>query len=123
MRKMYPSYLIDKQVKRFLRNGFSTNHSNSVKEIKITFYYKLLYIDSFSINTKKKSKSYVKAFCKNSSINIVFSPFKTDDFFSSKDCLLSGLISFNTSLFVQNANTVTLVQLNVIYLRGLMSNW
>ena len=53
---MYPSYLIDKQVKRFLRNGFSTNNSNPVREIKTTFYYKLLYIDSFSNNTKKKSE-------------------------------------------------------------------
>ena len=52
MKNIYPSYLIDKQVKLFLHNKFSTNNCNAVKEIKTTFYYKLPCIGSFSINTK-----------------------------------------------------------------------
>ena len=39
-------------------------------------------------------------FCKNSNINIVFSPFKTGDLFSSKDCLPSALKSFVVYKFV-----------------------
>ena len=54
MKNMYPSYLIDKQVKRFLHNKFSTNYCNAVKESKTTLYYKLPYIGSFSNNTKNK---------------------------------------------------------------------
>ena len=68
MKNMYPSYLIDKQVKR--------------------------YIGSFSINTKNKIKELCKKFCKNSNINIPFYPFKTGDLFSCKDCLPSALKSF-----------------------------
>ena len=56
MKNMYPSYLIDKQVKRFLHNKFSTNYCNAVKESKTTLHYKLPYIGSFSNNTKKKIK-------------------------------------------------------------------
>ena len=39
-------------------------------------------------------------FCKISNINIVFSPFKTGDLFSSKDCLPSALKSFVVYKFV-----------------------
>ena len=31
MKNMHPSYLIDKQVKHFSRNKFSTNNCNAVK--------------------------------------------------------------------------------------------
>ena len=100
MKNMYCSYLIDKQVKCFLHNKFSTNYCNAVKESKTTLYYKLPYIASFSNNTKKKIKELCKKFCKNSNINIVFSPFKTGDLFSSKDCLPSALKSFVVYKFV-----------------------
>ena len=56
MKNMYPSYLIDKQVNRFLHNKFSTNDCNAVRESKTTLYYQLPYIGSFSNNTKKKTK-------------------------------------------------------------------
>ena len=94
MKNVYPSYVTDQQVKRFLHNTFSTNYCIAVKESKTALYYKLPYIGSFSNNTKKKSKELCKKFCKSSNINIVFSPFKTGNLFSSKDCLPSGLKSF-----------------------------
>ena len=91
MKNMHPSYLTDKQVKRFLHNKFSTNYCNAVKECKTTLYYQLPYIGSFSNNPMKKIKELCKKFCKNSDINIVFSPFKTGDLSLSKDCLPRGL--------------------------------
>ena len=100
MENMDPSYLIDKQVKRFSHKKFSTNNCNAVKESKTSLYYKLPYIASFSNNTKKKIKELYKKFCKNSNINIVFSSFKTGDLFSSKDCLPSDLKSFVLHKFV-----------------------
>ena len=72
MKNMYPSYLIDKQVKRLLHKKFSTNNCNAVKESKSTLYYKLPYIGSFSNNTKKKIRVLCKKFSKNSNINILF---------------------------------------------------
>ena len=97
---MYPSYLINKQVKRFSHKKFSTNKCNAVKESKTTLYYKLPYIGSFSNNTKKEIKELCRKFCKNSNINIVFSTCKTGDLFSSKDCLPSGLKSSVVCNFV-----------------------
>ena len=100
MKNMYPSYLIDKLVERFLHKRFSTNNYNAVKESKTTLYHKLPYIGSFSNNTKKKIKELCKKCCKNSNINIVFPLFKTGDLFSSKDCLPSGQKSFVVYKFV-----------------------
>ena len=54
----------------------------------------------FSDNTKKKIKELCKKLCKNSNINIVFSPFKTGDLFLSKDSLPSALKSFVVYKFV-----------------------
>ena len=73
MKNMYLSYLIDKQVKRFIPNKFSTNNCNTVEKIKTTLHYKLPYIGSFCNNTKKKIKELSKKFYKNSNINEVFS--------------------------------------------------
>ena len=88
MKNMYPSYVIDKQVKRFLHNKFPLIIVMQLKNPK-----PLCIIGSFSNSTKKEIKELRKKFCKSSNINI-FSPFKTGDFFSSKDCLPSGLKSF-----------------------------
>ena len=100
MKNIYPSYLIDKQVKHFFRNKFSNNYCNAVKESNATLYYKFPYIGSFSNNTKKKINELCKKVYKNFNINIVFSPFKTGDLFSSKDCLPSSLRSFVVYKFV-----------------------
>ena len=98
MKNMYTSYLIDKQVKHFLNNTFSTNHCNSVKETKIILYCKLPYILA---TLPRTSKSYVRGFVKTfTDIIIVFSPFKSGDLFSSTDCLPSGLKSFVEYNFV-----------------------
>ena len=96
---MYPSYLIDKQVKCFLHTKFPTNYCNTVREKK-NFSYKLPYIGLFSNNTRKEIKGSSKKVSKNSNINIVFSPFKTGNLFSSKDCLPSDLKSFVVYQFV-----------------------
>ena len=77
-----------------------SNNPNAVKEFKKTLYYKLPYIGSFSNNTQKKIKELCKKFCKNSNINIAFSPFKTGDLFSNKDCLPSRLKSLVVCKFV-----------------------
>ena len=76
MKNMYPSHLIDKEVKCFLHNKFSTNNSNAVKQTQITLYYKLPYLDSFFNNTKKKIKESCKRFCKKSNIKIVLPALK-----------------------------------------------
>ena len=117
IKNMYPSYLIDKQIKSSLNNKFSTSTCNAVKESKTTLYYKLPYTDPFSNNTNKKVKELCKKFCKNYSISIVF--FTNIRLFTR----WSGILYCIQFFFVQDVNPVILVKLNVIYLQWLMNIW
>ena len=76
-KNMYPSFLIDEQIKLFLNDKLSKNDTlkeNSNKEN--TTYHKLPYIGDISVRTKKKIGELCKRFCKNTDINIVLTPFK-----------------------------------------------
>ena len=64
MKNMYPSYLIDKQVKHFLYNKFSQN-CNAVKEIETILCYKLHCMGSFSNSTQKKVNIFLYAIYMN----------------------------------------------------------
>ena len=95
MKNLYPSYLIDKEIKTFLENKFTTKeNTNSDHNNKSVSYNKLPYIDFYSNRTKKKKYELCKRFCKNTNVKIVFSPFKLQDLFSSKDCSPISLKSF-----------------------------
>ena len=56
-----------------------------------TNYHTLVLIQTVP---KKKNYELFKTFCKNTNLKIVFSPFKLQDLFSSKDCLPVALKSF-----------------------------
>ena len=95
MKNLYPSYLFHKEIKTFLENKFTTKeNTNSDHNNKSVSYNKLPDIDFYSNRTKKKKYELCKRFCKNTNVKIVFSPFKLQDLFSSKDCLPVGLKSF-----------------------------
>ena len=95
MKNLYPSYLIDKEIKKFLENKFTTKeNTNIVHNNKSVSYYKLPYIGSYSNSTKKKIYELCKTSCKNTNVKLVFSPFKLHDLFSSKDFLSVALKSF-----------------------------
>ena len=94
LKNMYPSYLVDKEIKKYLDHKFSnvitTNNDNSKKFC----YYKLPIIGSYSNSTKKKISELCGKFCKNINIKVVFSPFKIGDLFSAKDVLPNALKSY-----------------------------
>ena len=95
MKNLYPSYLIDKEIKTFLENKFTTKKNVNIDHNnKSVSYYKLPYIGPYSNSTKKKIYEVYKTFCKNTNVKVVFSPFKLQDLFSSKGCLLVALKSF-----------------------------
>ena len=55
MKNLYPSYLIDKEIKTFLENKFTTKENTNIDHNnKSVSYYKLPYIGSYSNSTKKK---------------------------------------------------------------------
>ena len=95
MKNLYPSYLIDKEIKKFLENKFTTKeNTNIVHNNKSVSYYKLPYIGSYSNSTKKKIYELCKTFCKSSNVKLVFSLFKLQNLLSSKDCLPVALKFF-----------------------------
>ena len=94
MKNLYPSYLIDREIKTFLENKFTTKENINIDYNKSASYYKLPYIGSYSNSTKKKIYELCKKFCKNASVKMVFSPFKMQGLFSSKDSLPVALKSF-----------------------------
>ena len=95
MKNLYPSRLIDKEIKTFLENKLTTKENTNIDHTnKSVSYYKLPYIGSYSNSTKKKIHELRKTFCENTNLKIAFSPFKLQDLFSSKDCLPVALKSF-----------------------------
>ena len=52
---MYPSNLIDREIKKYLNKKFTDNTIEN-RDNKIVCYYKLPFIGSYSNNTKKKNQ-------------------------------------------------------------------
>ena len=80
MKTLHRSYLINKEIKTFLENKFTTKENTNIDHNnKSISYYKLPYIGSYSNSFKKKKKKkneLCKTFCKNTNVKIVFSQFK-----------------------------------------------
>ena len=94
-KNLYPSYSIDKEIKTFLENKFTTKGNTNIDHNnKSVSYHKLPYIGSYSNSTKKKIYELCKTFCKNTNGKIVSPPFKLHNLFSSKYCLPVVLKSF-----------------------------
>ena len=69
MTSLYPSYLVDKEIKKFLDSKFaSKENTNIVHNNKSISYYKLPYIGSYSNSTKKEIYELCKTFCKNTNV-------------------------------------------------------
>ena len=85
MKNLYSSYLIDKEIKKFLENKVTIKENTNIDHNNNSAsYHKLQYIVSYSSSTKKKIYELCKTFCKNTNAKIVFSPFKLQDIFFFK---------------------------------------
>ena len=100
MKNLYPSYLIDKEIKKFLECKFTTKeNTNIIHNNKSISYYKLPYTGSYSNSIKKKIYELCKTFCKNTNVKLVILPFKLQGLFSSRDFLPVALKSFDVYKF------------------------
>ena len=91
---MYPMFVIDNQIKRFLEMQYTTiNNENTINNHK-KVYFKLPYIGNFSNATKIKLKQIFDKYCKNTNIVVAFSPLKIGRFFSCKDSIPTFLQSY-----------------------------
>ena len=115
-KNMYPTSVIDNQIKTFLDKQFTVD-SVTTSEKQKTLHYSLPYIGHFSHVTKKKLRHICERFCKDIDIKIAFSPLKLSSFFScnvlTKSLNLFSPMSF-ISLLVQDVKPVMLVRLSSI---------
>ena len=82
----FPLNVINKTVKKYIDNIHNKSISKTVDDKDIS-YLKLPYVGKFSKYTQQKINRLCKKFCKNTNIQLVFSPCKISNFFSSKDII------------------------------------
>ena len=75
-KNMYPMFVINNQIKRFLEKQYITKSNEDTVNNKKKVYFKLPYIGTFSNPTKIKLKQICDKYCKNANIDLAFSPLK-----------------------------------------------
>ena len=94
VKNAYPSFLIDKVIKRYLDYKFSINQ-NQLKDKSDVHYFKSPYTGNLLHHTKNKLSKLCKDFCKeNFNVKLVFSLFKIKHCFSYNDPIPNDLKSF-----------------------------
>ena len=95
----FPPFLIDKITKPYL-NKVHSNSDLSNTESDKTCFYKLPYIGKYSEQVQKKFLKICKQFCKDGDLKTVFTSFKINNYFSTKDKTPYFLKSFLVYKFV-----------------------
>ena len=92
---MFPSWLIDKSVKGYLKKIKTTEQDvdTATSDTSKCHFYKLPYIGFYSTYTGKKISSIINKYCKNLIVKVIFSPFKLSSMFSPKDFIPDSLKS------------------------------
>ena len=92
--------MINKVIKKYLNYKFSRNQIQ-VKDTSDVLYFKLLCIGNLSHNIKIKLSKLCKEFCKDNFNNkLIFTSFKSKNYFSYKDPILDDLKSFLVYKFI-----------------------
>ena len=94
IKNAYPSFLIDRVIKKYLDYRFSGNQ-NQLKDKSDVHYFKLPYIGNLSHHIRSKLSKLCKEFCKeNFNMKLVFNSFKINNYVAYKDPIPNYLKSF-----------------------------
>ena len=94
IKNVYPLFLINKVIKKYLDYKFSSKQTQ-LKDKSNVHYFKLPYIGNLSHYTKNKLSKLSKEFFKqNFNIKLVFSSFKIKNYFPYKGTIPNDLKSF-----------------------------
>ena len=94
IKNAYPSFLIDKVIKKCLNYKFFSN-KNQLRDTSDVHYFKLPYIGNLLHHIKNKLLKLCKRFCEeNFNTKLVFTSFKIKNYFSYKDPIPEDLKSF-----------------------------
>ena len=93
IKNAYPPFFIDKVITKYLNYKFSS-YQNQLKDTSDVHYFKLPYIGNLSHHIKNKLSKLCKEFCReNVNIKLIFTSFKTKNYFSYKDSIPDDLKS------------------------------
>ena len=93
-KNVYPPFLMDKVINKYLNYKFSSNQ-NQLKDTSDVHYFKLPYIGNLLHHIKRKLSKLCKEFCKENFNNkLVFTSLKIKNYFWYKDPIPDDLKSF-----------------------------
>ena len=84
-KNLFPAHLIERVVNRYITGTQSNHCPRDSLPTSPTFYFKLPYTGHFSVVTQKKIRHFIKRYCNDLDIKLVFSSFKIGNMFSVKD--------------------------------------
>ena len=93
-KNLFPAHLIENIINRYITGIQSNHHPRGFLPTTLpTFYFKLPYIGHFSATTQRKMRHFIKRYCNDLDIKLVFSSFKIGNLFNVKDPVPDGLRS------------------------------
>ena len=92
-KNLFPAHLIERVVNRYITGTLSNHFPQGSLPTSPIFYFNLLYIGHFSFVTQKKIRHFMKRYCNDLDIKLVFSSFTTGNLFGVKDPIPGGLRS------------------------------
>ena len=92
-KNLFPAHLIKRVVNRYITGTLSNHCPRGSLPTSPIFYFKLPYIGHFSVVTQKKILHFIKRYCNDLDIKLVFPSFKIGNMFGVKDPIPGGLRS------------------------------
>ena len=92
-KNLFPAHLIERIVNRYITGTLSNHCPQRSLPTSPIFYFKLPYVGHFAVVTQKKIRHFIKRYCNDLDIKLVFSSFKIGNMFGVKDPIPGGLRS------------------------------
>ena len=108
-KNLFPAHLIERVVNRYITGTISNHCPQGSLPTSPIFYFNLPYIGHFSVVNQKKIRYFIKRYCNDLDIKLVFSSFKIGNLLGVKDPI-SGVHVWFISLYVQAVMPVMLAK-------------
>ena len=90
-KNLFPAHLIERVVNQYITGTLSNHCPQGFLPTSPIFYFKLPYVGHFSVITQKKIRHFIKRYCNDLDIKLVFSSFKISNLLGAKGPILGGL--------------------------------
>ena len=100
IKNVYPPFLINKVIKKYLNYKVSNNR-NQLRDTSDVYYFELPYINNISHHIRNKLSILCKGFCKeNINAELAFTSFRIKNYFSYKYSIPDDLIYSNILIYI-----------------------